>query len=57
MDLYDGSIEPRVQLARYTQHMGVAQASEQVMSICFLNFFTGLAMMWYCRLDSGSIGS
>lgn len=57
MDPYDGTTDPRVHLARYAQHMGVAQASEEVMCQCFPIFLTGLAIMWFCRLDRGSIRS
>ena len=57
MDPYDGTTDPRVHLARYAQHMGVAQASEEVTCRCFPIFLTGLATMWFCRLDCGSINS
>ena len=57
MDPYDGTIDPKVHLAKYTQHMGVAQASEEIMCWCFPIFLIGLATMWFCRLDRGSINS
>lgn len=57
MDPYDGTVDPRVHLMRYVQHMGMEHVIEDVMRRCFLIFITGLATMSICKLDHGSIGS
>lgn len=57
IDPYDGTMDLRVDLMKYVQHMGVARVTEEVMCRCFRTFLTRLATMWFYRLDNGLISS
>lgn len=57
MEPYEGTTNPRVHLIRYVHHMGVARTNDEVMCKCFSIFLIGLTIMWFCKLDNGSISS
>ena len=55
VEVYDGKTDPTDHLMRYTRHMEVLGASEEVMARCFPLYLTDLAAMWFRQLGEGSI--
>ena len=55
VEVYDGKTDPTDHLMRYTRHMEVLGASEEVMARCFPLYLKDLAAMWFRQLGEGSI--
>ncbi len=55
LDPYDGKSDPTMHITIYIRHMEVPGASEEVMARCFPLFLLDLAMLWFRKLENGSI--
>src|SRR5574338_156046 len=57
LEVYNGKTDPTDHLMRYTRHMEVLGATEEVMARCFPLYLTDIAAMWFRQLEDGSIGT
>ena len=55
VEVYNGKAAPTDHLMRYSRHMEVLGASEEVSARCFPLYLTDLAAMWFRQLEEGSI--
>lgn len=57
MPSYNGTMDPKQHLYKYSWHMDGARAMDAVRCRCFPTFLEGVASMWFTRLPSRSIST